>query len=116
MEGAKTGSPVQCHLTEMTSLAPPVDDPGTVGGLPVCANVPFAVEVTVSSADCDLECIGVADIDVCQQADDALGGAIVAQSVQIVHRDPRVERGEVLAETGVCGEDEFESADVVVSE
>src|SRR5699024_10323170 len=116
MEGSKTSSSVQCHLTEMTSLATPVDDLGTVGGLPVCANVPFAVEVTVSSVDCDLECIDIADIDVRQQTDDALCGAFVAQFVQIEHRDLRVERGEVLAHTGMCGEDEFESADVVVSE
>src|SRR5699024_7751864 len=114
-EGSKTDSPVQCHLTKMTSLATPVDDPGAVGGLPVCANVPFAVEVTVTSADCDLECIGVADIDVRQQADDALCGAFVAQFVQIEHRDLRVGRGEVLAHTGMCGEDEFESADVIIS-
>src|SRR5699024_12587586 len=66
----ETGSPVQCHLTVMTSLATPVDDLGVVRGLPVCANVPLAVEVTVPSGQCALESISVADIGGCQQTDD----------------------------------------------
>src|SRR5699024_1653956 len=42
-----SGSPVQRHLTVVTGLTTPVDDLGVVGGPPVCANVPNAVEVTV---------------------------------------------------------------------
>src|SRR5699024_7332304 len=116
MEESKTGSPVQRHLTVMTRLATPVDDLGVVGGLPVCSNVPFAVEVTVSSADCDLQRIDVADIDVCQQTDDALDGVIIAQRIQIEHRDLWVEGGEIRAHTRMAGEDEIESADMVIPE